>query len=68
MIKKTVGFKGEIKFDKSKPDGTPRKLLDSTFINDKGWKSKIKLKKGIEDLYSYYKIYVKKQNHFVNLL
>ncbi len=54
MIKKTVGFKGEIKFDKSKPDGTPRKLLDSTIINDKGWKSKIKLENGIKELYHYY--------------
>ncbi len=55
MIKKIVGFEGRIKFDKSKPDGTPRKLLDSTIINEKGWKPKIKLKKGIIELYNYYR-------------
>ena len=54
MIKKTVGFKGQIKFDKSKPDGTPRKLLDTTIINEKGWKPKIKLEHGINELYNYY--------------
>jgi len=58
MIKKIVGFKGKIKFDKSKPDGTPRKLLDTSIMNKKGWKPKIKLKDGIKDLYSYYKIYI----------
>ncbi len=55
IIKKIVGFEGEIKFDKSKPDGTPRKLLDSSIMNEKGWRPKIKLQKGIKDLYSLYK-------------
>ena len=54
MIRKVVGFKGKIKFDKSKPDGTPRKLLDTTILNEKGWSSKIKLKNGIEELYNHY--------------
>jgi len=58
IIKKVVGFEGEIKFDKSKPDGTPRKLLDTSIMNKKGWKPKIKLKDGIKDLYCYYKTYV----------
>ena len=58
MIKKVVGFEGKIKFDNSKPDGTPRKLLDTSIMNKKGWKPKIKLKKGIKDLYTYYKTYV----------
>ena len=58
--KKVVGFEGEIKFDMSKPDGTPRKLLDTSIMNKKGWKPKIKLKDGIKDLYSYYKTYVYK--------
>ncbi len=58
MIKKVVGFQGEIKFDKSKPDGTPRKLLDTSIMNKKGWRPKIKLKKGIKDLYNYYKTHV----------
>ena len=55
LIKKIVGFKGDIKFDGSKPDGTPRKLLDSTIIIEKGWEPKIKLKFGIELLYKQYK-------------
>ena len=55
MIKEIVGFQGVIRFDKSKPDGTPRKLLDSTFLNKKGWRPKIKLKKGIDELYKHYK-------------
>ena len=58
MIKKVVGFEGKIKFDESKSDGTPRKLLDTSIMNKKGWKPKIKLKKGIKDLYSHYKTYV----------
>tara|TARA_X000000950_G_scaffold277437_1_gene366883 strand:- start:49002 stop:49892 length:891 start_codon:yes stop_codon:yes gene_type:complete len=58
MIKNVVGFKGKIKFDNSKPDGTPRKLLDTSIMNEKGWRPKIKLKKGIKDLYTYYKTYV----------
>ena len=51
LIKKIVGFEGEIKWDKSKPDGTPRKLLDSTKIDCLGWKSKITLEEGIEMIY-----------------
>tara|TARA_Y100001980_G_C14543700_1_gene322541 strand:- start:165 stop:974 length:810 start_codon:yes stop_codon:yes gene_type:complete len=58
MIKKVVGYKGKINFDKSKPDGTPRKLLDTSIMNKKGWMPKIKLKKGIKDLYSSYGTYV----------
>ena len=58
MIKKVIGFEGEIEFNDSKLDGTPRKLLDTLIMNKKGWRPKIKLKKGIEDLYSYFKIYV----------
>ena len=54
LIKKIVDFKGKIKFDKSKPDGTPRKLLDTTILNEKGWFSKINLEEGIKDLYFRY--------------
>ena len=54
MIKEVVGFKGDIRFDKSKPDGTPRKLLDCTIMNEMGWSPKIKLEKGIKELYNYY--------------
>lgn len=47
LIKKIVGFDGEIDFDTSKPDGTPRKLMDVTKLHSKGWKHKIELAKGI---------------------
>lgn len=47
-IKKTVGFEGELVFDTTKPDGTPRKLLDVSKINNLGWKHKVNLQQGIE--------------------
>lgn len=50
-IKNTVGFTGELKFDTSKPDGTPRKLLDSTKMQMLGWKAKIGLKEGLKISY-----------------
>ncbi|MBL7891522.1 MAG: GDP-L-fucose synthase, partial [Bacteroidia bacterium] len=51
MIKKIVGYKGELKFDSSKPDGTPRKLLDVTKLHSLGWKHKIELEEGIRSVY-----------------
>lgn len=51
IIGKEVGYAGKILFDKSKPDGTPRKLLDSSKINNLGWKSKIGLEEGIQLTY-----------------
>ena len=51
LIKKIVGYNGEIKWDNSKSDGTPRKLLYSCKMNDLGWKAKIDLKKGINEVY-----------------
>jgi len=51
LISKIVGYDGLIKWDQTKPDGTPRKLMDSSKINLAGWKVKINLKKGIESLY-----------------
>lgn len=47
-IKEIVGFSGNLVFDDSKPDGTPRKLLDVSKINNLGWKYKVDLKNGIE--------------------
>jgi GDP-L-fucose synthase len=46
-----VGYNGKINYDVSKPDGPPRKLIDSSLINDLGWFPKIKLVKGLEDTY-----------------
>jgi GDP-L-fucose synthase len=47
MIALEVGYKGILEYDSSKPDGTPRKLLDTTKINKLGWKPSIKLNDGI---------------------
>jgi len=54
LIKKTVGFKGELKFDATKPDGTPRKCMDVSKINSLGWKAKISLEEGIAKVYQWY--------------
>lgn len=52
LIGEVVGYKGELKFDTSKPDGTPRKLLDVTRIHKAGWRHKTELKRGLEITYS----------------
>lgn len=52
IIKEIVGFEGEIVNDLTKPDGTPRKLLDVSRLTNLGWQAKIDLKKGISDVYS----------------
>jgi GDP-L-fucose synthase len=54
LVSAVVGFKGNVIWDTSKPDGTPKKLLDSSRITKLGWKPSIKLKQGIEDTYSWY--------------
>jgi len=51
LIKKIIGFEGEIQFDTSKPDGTPRKLMDVSKLTSLGWKYKIPLEKGIQLAY-----------------
>lgn len=51
LIKKVVGFEGELKFDSSKPDGTPRKLMDVTKLHNLGWKHRISLEDGIRSVY-----------------
>lgn len=51
LIKDIVGFKGEIVFDSSKPDGTPRKLMDVTKLHKLGWQHKTGLREGIELAY-----------------
>jgi GDP-L-fucose synthase len=54
IIKKVIGFKGEIKFDNAKPDGTLRKLLDSSLINKIGFQPKVSLVDGIKITYQEY--------------
>ena len=51
IIQKIVGYNGTIKWDQSKPDGTPRKLMDSSKINLAGWTANIDLQKGIQSVY-----------------
>ena len=52
MIKDVVDYKGEIIHDTTKPDGTPRKLMNVNRINNLGWKHQIELRKGIEMVYA----------------
>lgn len=54
LIKKTIGFEGDLKFDNSKPDGTPRKLLDVSKLEKLGWKAKTSLEDGLKLTYKDY--------------
>jgi len=54
MVREVVGFSGNIKFDPSKPDGTPRKLLDVSKINSLGWHAGTPLKEGLMETYRWY--------------
>ncbi|MCC7449522.1 MAG: GDP-L-fucose synthase [Anaerolineae bacterium] len=54
LVKKVVGYPGGIEYDSSKPDGTPRKLVDTTRINDLGWRARIPLEQGLHDTYQWY--------------
>jgi len=56
LIKDIVGFEGEIVNDLTKPDGTPRKLLDVSRLNDLGWEAQISLEEGIKDTYKWFKV------------
>ena len=58
LVQKIVGHQGEIFWDASKPDGTPKKLMDSSKLNDKGWKSSIGLEKGIKATYRWFLDYI----------
>ena len=51
LIRDIIGFDGHINFDDSKPDGAPKKLMDTGLINSLGWKPKIKLEAGLELTY-----------------
>ena len=52
LVKQTVGFSGELKFDTTKPDGTPRKLMDVSKLHSFGWKHKINLTEGVAAVYA----------------
>lgn len=59
LVKEVVGFEGDIVYDTSKPDGTPRKLLDVSLLHQSGWHHQMPLRKGIETVYEWFK----QQNH-----
>ena len=54
LIKKVVGYEGEIEHDLTKPDGTPRKLMDVSKLHSMGWKHKIALEEGLRQVYAEY--------------
>ena len=54
LIKETVGYEGDIVNDTTKPDGTPRKLVDVTKINDLGWKASMSLEEGVAKTYQWF--------------
>ena len=61
LIAEVVGYKGEIRWDTTKPDGTPRKLLDVSFLHSLGWKHKTSLKDGLQ---LTYKDFLKNHGHY----
>ncbi|MDB2699710.1 GDP-L-fucose synthase, partial [Alphaproteobacteria bacterium] len=54
MIAKVVGYGGQISFDISKPDGSPRKLMNVDLLKSLGWKQEIDLKQGLEQTYGWF--------------
>ncbi len=54
IVKETVGYQGKIVYDSSKPDGTPRKLLDVSLLHSTGWHHKTSLQEGIKMVYQWY--------------
>ena len=55
LIQSTVGHQGEIVWDSTKPEGTPRKLMDNSKIQSQGWKAQIQLSTGVETVYKWFK-------------
>ena len=55
LIRDIVGFKGRLDFDVTRPDGTPRKLLDITRLRNMGWQARVSLADGIRDTYAWYR-------------
>src|SRR3954451_418050 len=55
LVAEIVGFEGELNFDTTKPDGTPRKLLDVSKIHTLGWKARIDLRDGLTRTYRWYR-------------
>jgi len=58
LVADVAGFRGAVRFDASKPDGTPRKLLDTTRLGALGWRPRIALREGIEGTYAWFRQHV----------
>jgi GDP-L-fucose synthase len=54
IMKRVIGFEGELKFDGSKPDGTPRKLIDVSRLSAMGWRYTVELEEGLKKTYAWY--------------
>ena len=54
LVKDTVGFEGEIIWDTTKPNGTPRKLIDVSKLHSLGWHHKVEIEDGVKKLYEWY--------------
>ncbi len=67
LIKEIVGFEGEIMFNKTRPDGTFRKLLDCSFLRSLGWKHRTDLTNGIARTYEYFKKELLTENNTTNI-
>jgi GDP-L-fucose synthase len=55
IVVSAIGYRGKVLFDDTKPDGTPRKLLDVTRLSDLGWRPRIPLRQGIESTYAWFR-------------
>lgn len=55
LVVNSVGFEGEVTWDSTKPNGTPRKLIDVTKLHSLGWKHKVEIEEGVEKLYQWYR-------------
>jgi GDP-L-fucose synthase len=54
LVCEVVGYDGGLRFDTSRPDGTPRKLVDITFATSLGWQARTPLKRGLEETYRWF--------------
>ncbi|MDA2977953.1 MAG: GDP-L-fucose synthase [Actinomycetota bacterium] len=67
LVSETVGYEGSIKWDTSKPNGTPQKLLDTSKINSLGWRPKISLVEGVSKTYDWFLAETNKNNSSIRL-
>jgi GDP-L-fucose synthase len=66
-VAKTVSYQGVIDFDTSKPDGSPRKLMDSSRLNAIGWQAQVSLEKGLAAAYQDFLESLSSEQKFINI-